>query len=315
MSNYSDSQYAENPNSSWYKILHLVEPGSRVLDIGCSSGNFGEELINGKQCIVDGIELDHGDAREARKKLRNVYELNIETDPLDEIKDKYDYIYFGDVIEHLVDPSQALKRLKPLFQNEKKAKILFSLPNMSHISVRLMLLNGNFEYGRTGLLDNTHLHFYTLHELNRVFNRAGMEIGHFDPVIKDYPAPLLDKELSTVGLSNTKEFTDFVNSTNASVYQLVGYAEYTTKPKKVPMEVSSPRDSFATLLQETNDYYGRRLKDSERHIKKLEKHVNEQQDVINNQQNVINEQQKRLNKSLKNIHKRAYRKLKKSVRR
>ncbi len=315
MSNYSDSQYVENPNSSWYKILHLVEPGSKVLDIGCSSGNFGEELIKEKKCIVDGIELDHEDAQEARKKLRNVFELNIETDPLDEITDKYDFIYFGDVIEHLVDPSKALKRLKPLFKNEKNAKILFSLPNMSHISVRLMLLNGNFEYGKTGLLDNTHLHFYTLHELNRVFNRAGMEIGRFDPVIKDYPASLLDKELNAVGLSNTKEFTDFVNSTNASVYQLVGYAEYSSKPKKVLMEVTSPRDSFAKLLTETNNYYTSRLKDSAQHIKKLDRIIKEQQEAINNQQNVIKEQQLQLEKSPKTIYKRAYRKLKKSVRR
>ena len=178
-----------------------------------------------------------------------------------------------------------------------------------------MLLNGNFEYGKTGLLDNTHLHFYTLHELNRVFNRAGMEIGRFDPVIKDYPASLLDKELNAVGLSNTKEFTDFVNSTNASVYQLVGYAEYSSKPKKVLMEVTSPRDSFAKLLTETNNYYTSRLKDSAQHIKKLDRIIKEQQEAINNQQNVIKEQQLQLEKSPKTIYKRAYRKLKKSVRR
>lgn len=303
MSNYSDSMYADNPNSSWYKILHLVEPGSKVLDIGCSSGNFGEALIKDRKCIVDGIELDAKDAKEARKKLRHVFELNIETSPLDEITDTYDYIYFGDVIEHLVDPAKALQRLEVLFANKKKAKVLFSLPNMSHASVRLMLLNGDFEYGKTGLLDNTHLHFYTLHELNRVFNRAGMEITHFDPVTKDFPATLLDKELEKVGLKNSQKFTNFINSTNASVYQLVGYAQYSAKPKKVPMEISSPRDGFAVLLQETNKYYEKRIKDSERHIKKLEKLLNEQQVII--------EQQKvQLDKGLKDIHKRVYQKLK-----
>jgi 2-polyprenyl-3-methyl-5-hydroxy-6-metoxy-1,4-benzoquinol methylase len=273
VSHYSDSSYSDNPNSSWYKILHLVDAGSKVLDIGCSSGNFGEILIKEKNCIVDGIELDKEDSSEARKKLRNVYELNIETDSLDAITDKYDYIYFGDVIEHLVKPVQALERLESLFKNKKTAKILFSLPNMSHISVRLMLLNGKMEYGQTGLLDDTHLHFYTLDELNRVFNRAGMEISHFDPVIKDYPKALLDKELSVVGLRNTKVFTDFVNSTNASIYQLVGVATYSKSPKKITLEVSSPRDNFSTLLSNTIGHFNQRLLDSATHIEKLENQI------------------------------------------
>lgn len=303
MSNYSSSEFSDDPNSSWYKILHLVEPKSKVLDIGCSSGNFGETLIREKKCIVDGIELDHKDAQEARKKLRNVFELNIETDSLDEITEKYDYVYFGDVIEHLVNPSAALMRLGTLFKNKKQAKVLFSLPNMSHVSVRLMLLNGKFEYGKTGLLDNTHLHFYTLYELNRVFNRAGMEIAHFDPVTKDYPKALLDSELEVVGLQNSDKFTEFINSTNGSVYQLVGYARYSAKPKKVPMEVSSPRDSFAKLLTETNAYYEQRLKDSEKHIKKLNNNVKAQQEIIASQQIQID-------KSLSQLYKRIYNKLK-----
>jgi len=304
MSHYSDSSYSDNPNSSWYKILHLIKPGTKVLDIGCSSGHFGEVLIKEKGCTVDGIELDSKDAKEARKRLRHVYELNIETDPLDEMTDHYDYIYFGDVIEHLVDPSSALKRLEKLFKNKKQAKILFSLPNMSHASVRMMLLNGDFEYGKTGLLDNTHLHFYTLHELNRVFNRAGMEISHFDPVTKDYPKELLDKELKKIGLQNTDAFTDFINSTNASVYQLVGYATYSDKPKKVPMQVSSPRDKFASLLDETTGYYEDRLKADKRHIKKLERRINEQQDLIAHQQAQLEDRR------IRNLHKRIHQKIK-----
>ena len=273
MSNYSSSAYRDDQNTSWYKINHLIEDGSTVLDIGCSSGNFGEVLIKNKKCIVDGIELDIDDATEARKKLRNVYVLNIETDSLDELTEKYEYIYFGDVIEHLVDPAKALQRLSPLFKNHKKAKVLFSLPNMSHISVRLMLLNGNFEYGRTGLLDNTHLHFYTLNELNRVFNRAGMEIVHFDPVIKDYPSSILDEELSAVGLKNTKKFTEFVNSTNASVYQLVGYAMYAEVPAVVELEASSPRDAFSDHLEKTVEHYEHLISETNMHVKKLEAEI------------------------------------------
>lgn len=306
MSNYSSSEFSGDPNTSWYKIMHLIEPKSKILDIGCSSGNFGDVLIKNKGCIVDGIELDHSDAQKAREKLRKVFELNIETDSLSQITDKYDYIYFGDVIEHLVDPSAALKRLQPLFINSKNAKILFSLPNMSHVSTRLMLLNGKFEYGKTGLLDNTHLHFYTLHELNRVFTKAGMEIGHFDPVIKDYPKSLLDTELSSVGLKNTDEFTKFINTTNASIYQLVGYAVYSGKPKKVPMEISSPRDTFATLLDSTVKYYEEGIRGNKEFIEVLEGRIKEQQYTIANQQT-------ELSKHATRLHRRIYKKIKNMI--
>jgi len=273
MSNYSDSAFSSDPNSSWNKIFSFVKPESKVLDIGCSSGNFGKRLIDEKRCVVDGLEIDPNDFKEASTRLRNVYQLNIETDDLSSITDTYDYIYFGDVIEHLVDPVKALKRLLPLFSDKNKAKLLFSLPNMSHVSVRLMLLNGNFEYGKTGLLDNTHLHFYTLNELSRVFKKAGMEITTFDPVIKDYPKKLLDDELKVVGLKNTDEFTNFINSTNASIYQLVGIATYSDKPKSVKMEVSSPRDKFSKLLAQTEKYYNERLAGSDAHIRKLEDEI------------------------------------------
>src|ERR1017187_9722459 len=104
MSNYSDSQFVEHPNTPWYKVLKMIPTRSRVLDVGCSSGNFGKILIKEKQCVVDGIELDPGDAEAARGVLNNVHVLNIETDDISMLEEKaYDIIYFGDVIEHLVN--------------------------------------------------------------------------------------------------------------------------------------------------------------------------------------------------------------------
>lgn len=268
MSNYSDSSFGTDRNSSWYKIYHLIQNESHVLDIGCSSGNFGEELIKKKNCVVDGIELDYDDYEKAKTKLNKVFNLNIETDDLSIITERYDYIYFGDVIEHLVNPVHALQRIKPLLK--KDGYVLFSLPNMSHASVRFMLLGGDFEYGETGLLDKTHLHFYTEHELNRVMNQAGLEIVTFDPVIKDYPKDLIDKELKKVGLAGSDEFYRFINTSNASIYQLVGAAKYSKNPRKVKVNKVSPRDTFAKLLDETRAYYEKRLKESDTHIAKLQ---------------------------------------------
>ena len=135
MSNYSDSSFSEKSvNTSWYKIYKIIPDKSKILDIGCSSGNFGKELIDRKNCIVDGIELDYNDYISAKKNLRKVVNLNIETDEIKGVDNDYDFIYFGDVIEHLVNPSAALAKVKKYLN--RTGRILFSIPNMANIAIR-----------------------------------------------------------------------------------------------------------------------------------------------------------------------------------
>lgn len=280
MSNYSSSKFVEDPNSSWYKIFHLIKPSSKVLDIGCSSGNFGEVLTKSKNCVVDGIELDQKDAIEAEKKLRKVYNINIETDSLNDLKDKYDYIYFGDVIEHLVNPAQALIRIKKFLKNG--GKILFSIPNMAHVSSRLMLLKGDFEYGETGLLDNSHLHFYTLREIKRVFQAAGYYIDLLDNTEATYPPELITEQLRELGINMTPELEKLLNSDEARVFQYVGTA-VTAKTPKVPRKKFSPDPQGAISL-----WYQRHLQARDRDLQKLRVQLDEQTKTIDNQAEILN---------------------------
>ena len=228
-------------------------------------------LISKKDCIVDGVEPDSGDFKEAKRRLRNVYQLNIETDDLTPINDRYDYVYFGDVIEHLVHPVESLKRVTDLLK--PTGKLVFSIPNMSHISVRLMLLNGDLIYGRTGLLDVTHLHFYTHQEVQRVFSEAGYVITDLNPVLIDYPSELMSKELERAGLSVTDEFINIAAKTEASVYQFVGMAEPAGKKKLKSSQLSlvSPVDKFQIYLNETKKYYEDIVKADKAHIAKQDK--------------------------------------------
>lgn len=266
----------------------MIKEGSTILDIGCSSGNFGEIIIKEKKCTVDGIEIDDDDFNEAKKKLRNVYKLDIETDDLSVIKSKYDYVYFGDVIEHLKDPITSLKRVKKLLEND--GQIIFSIPNMAHLSVRLMLLQGKLEYGETGLLDKTHLHLYTHDEIQRVFKVAGYQITKLDPVMKDFPVEVIENELSKVGLKSTSKFIEFTRTTDATVYQYVGMAKQgTTKSKK--LNISSPIDIFQTHLDQTKAHYEAKIKLQEDQIYQLEKTNSELSteyakslEIINNRQ-------------------------------
>lgn len=314
MSNYSDSKFSRDENSSWYKVYNFIKPGTSVLDVGCSSGNFGEIIIAEKDCKVDGIEIDEQDYKEAKKKLNNVYRLNIETDDLSVIKGKYDYLYFGDVIEHLVTPIPTLKRVKKLLK--KEGKIVFSIPNMAHISVRLMLLGGKFEYGETGLLDKTHLHFYTYDELQRVISSAGYEFYKLDTVKKDFPESVLEKELIKVGLHSTKDFVEFCRSSDASIYQYVGLLSPTiSPPKKVKLNVSSPIDIFQTYLDQTTEFYKKKVDAQTAELKALKKTNNELSteyatslQILKQKEIEIENLQK--NETLKGVYKKTIKKIK-----
>lgn len=244
MSNYSSSEFDENnTNSSWYKASRLIPIKSKVLDVGCSSGSFGAYLIDKRECKVDGIELFEEDFKLSSKKLKKVWNLNVESDSLEGVDSDYDVIYMGDVIEHLVDPANALSKLKKLLN--KNGFLVFSVPNMANIMVRLHLLNGDFDYTETGILDKTHLHFYTLKELERVINEGGMEIKKIDFVEKDLPNKLMDNILSKYGLKASKEFYKLAHQPEAAAFQFVGIAKPNTgKPIKVKRGEFSPIDFF-----------------------------------------------------------------------
>lgn len=230
MSNYSENRFVNDKNNAWSIIFNLVGDNKKVLDIGCSSGNFGAELIKQKDCIVDGIEIDKSDVSLAQKKLRHVYQLNIETDDLAIIKDEYDAILMMDVIEHLVNPTDTIRQVAKLLK--PTGRLIFSIPNMAHISVRLDLMSGQFAYRKTGLLDNTHLHFYTEEHLQDVLLSAGFEVVKTEATTISYPAQLIDKKLRQMGLSSEPAFMDVIEKTGGNVYQFIGLAKYDPASKK-----------------------------------------------------------------------------------
>lgn len=143
MSNYTDVAYTGDKNTTWFKMFNNIPEKSRVLDIGCSSGNFGEELQKSKGCEVIGVDLDKDDVKRAAKLLKAAHVMNIETDDFSKLG-KFDRVIFADVLEHLVDPVASLQKVKKLLK--PGGQVLFSIPNMAHMGTRLMLLTGKFGY-------------------------------------------------------------------------------------------------------------------------------------------------------------------------
>lgn len=265
MSNYSESKFINKSNSSWSKTFERIEPGSKVLDVGCSSGNFGQELIKRKKCIVDGIEIDHEDNKKAKTKLRNVYDISIDSEDIIQINEKYDVINMGDVIEHLTNPIRALSAIRPLLNDN--GYILFSVPNMAHIGVRLQLLTGDFDYTETGLLDKTHLHFYNIKELERIFSESGYSISDLDYVKKDYPNDLIKDYLKSMGLTPNGKFLDAMHRPQAAAFQFIGIAR-PGRAMHIKIDNFGPVDMFES-------YYNDKVKMYENEIKSLKSEMSE----------------------------------------
>ena len=155
--------FSAEPTGVHMLMAKEVAPGSKVLDIGCASGYLGEFLIREKQCEVCGVEPEINGYKAALDKgYKLIINQSIESSLRDQLLsfEKFDYILLADVLEHLVSPEEIIGQLKK-FLNEN-GKILISLPNVAHYSIRFSLLRGNWNMSDWGILDRTHLHFYTL---------------------------------------------------------------------------------------------------------------------------------------------------------
>lgn len=149
--------------SSHNQIAGMVATGSKVLDVGCSTGQLAE-LIRGKECYTVGIDSGWEDLKKARydKKILCDIEKN-----LPKIRESFDLIIFADVLEHLRDPERILKAYRKYLSRD--GRIVVSLPNVANLYVRIKLLFGKFDYQERGIMDKTHLRFFTLSSAKSLF--------------------------------------------------------------------------------------------------------------------------------------------------
>jgi len=237
-------------NNSWAHLYEYVKKGDRVLDIGCSTGYFGEALMHLKQCEVWGVDIDEADIREAGKRLTNALVLDINDTRTYSKLGTFDVIIFADVIEHLIDPRTTLKSVKKLLN--PAGKVIFSIPHMAHSSVRIDLLKGKFPYKNRGLLDNTHLHFYDMDETESVFTESGYTITQLDPVIARYPRGVMAEKLAGTGIDATKKLETYFTETDGDIFQIVGCAQPRSKKTVVPLrdvDYVMPQDEMYNFIQ------------------------------------------------------------------
>lgn len=193
---------AENNTHTF--ALEMIGHNKTVLEVGCATGYFTKVLAE-RGCKVVGMELDPDAAKVAEEWADRVVVGNVDdADVWDMVDDEsFEVITFGDVLEHLRDPlavlRMAVRKLKPT------GFVVTSLPNVAHGDVRLSLLHGAFRYRETGLLDRTHIRFFTLQTTRELLQEAGLVVVDTRRVVmplfhtelglsrEDYPEAVLDE--------------------------------------------------------------------------------------------------------------------------
>jgi 2-polyprenyl-3-methyl-5-hydroxy-6-metoxy-1,4-benzoquinol methylase len=153
------------------RVFRAIPDGSRVLDVGCDTGRLGEILRREKGCIVHGIERDPRAAAEASLRLDRVEVRPVEAEASFVGFEDFDVVMFLDVLEHLYDPWSVLRGARATLRSG--GVILSVVPNIAHLSVVRRLLAGRFEYQEHGMMDKTHLRWFTRRSFVDALERAG----------------------------------------------------------------------------------------------------------------------------------------------
>ncbi len=174
-------------------VLAATPEGGIVFEGGVSSGYFAEVLIS-YGLTVDGFELDPAAAEVARGICRAVYTGDLSEFDIDgAIADgTYDTVLFGDTLEHLADPAAVLAALRPKLRGDRR--LVISVPNIANWAIRASLLAGRFDYRDRGILDRTHLRFFTERTVRELLDSAGFDTLELTGSI---PVPGLSSARST----------------------------------------------------------------------------------------------------------------------
>jgi 2-polyprenyl-3-methyl-5-hydroxy-6-metoxy-1,4-benzoquinol methylase len=196
----ADYYVAERPE--FVAFVGQSGPFASAIDIGCAGGKLGVELMrNGIVTACDGIEPFPAAATLAQNSLRQVWQGSLEAVASEVPWQEYKLLVMADVLEHLADPWAALRFLRE--RTAPGCRLALSIPNIRHYKVVLPLLfSGEFRYRDHGIMDRTHLHFYTRESIAETLAECGWRIQRVDSHMKKsyrrwyFPTRLLESFLA-----------------------------------------------------------------------------------------------------------------------
>jgi methionine biosynthesis protein MetW len=165
--------YSNTPQEVAPMLAELVPVGSRVLDVGCGTGGVSRVIADTRKAKIIGIEPNSCRAAAARARGLEVHQELFTSEVL-QVLELFDVVVFADVLEHVADPGNFLQLAQRALL--PGGRVIASVPNVAHWSVRLDLLRGRFNYQESGIRDATHLRWFTAESLTRLFEASGLRV-------------------------------------------------------------------------------------------------------------------------------------------
>lgn len=167
------------------RVVRIVGTNKRVLEVGSGPGSITKILAEMSRCRVTALDIDLESITRIAPYCEGAYQADL-NDPAwpQVLKDngKFEVVVAADVLEHVYEPLRVLKSMKELLDDGGYAVV--SLPHIGHSGIHACLLDENFEYGDFGLLDRTHIRFFGIKNIQKLFTDAGMKIVHAEFVVR-----------------------------------------------------------------------------------------------------------------------------------
>lgn len=214
MTKMNQTPIHEQHNSDLLKIIPITS--KKIVEIGCSSGALAREFKKiSSDCYYLGVEIDSIYAEMAKRYCDECLVLDIEAAPKNfwEETKNFDCWIFGDTVEHLKDPWSILKLIRKNI--DPKGSIVACIPNAQHWSLQAKLCIGDFRYEPSGLLDKTHLRWFTKQTIIEMFNETGFQVVTYIPRIFNEPKrdrflPVIAQMASVMGVDSKKVVADSI---------------------------------------------------------------------------------------------------------
>jgi glycosyltransferase involved in cell wall biosynthesis len=165
-------------------VLEVVPAGAKVLDLGCAGGYMSALLEREHGCQTTGVDRF---PLASNIKLNRFIQHDLNAGIPDVNIEEYDYVLLLDVIEHLNIPEVFFDRLRDAMKHCTNTRLVISTPNVGFLTIRLMLLLGQFNYGKRGILDMTHSRLFTFSSLRQLLEQRGFQITSSRGIPAPYP--------------------------------------------------------------------------------------------------------------------------------
>ena len=242
----------QDERTSLSVVASLVPEQAAVLDLGCGSGALGQYLLETKGCSVDGVTLSEAEATHARPHYRRVVVDNLESCDLRATfaGQRYDAIICADVLEHLSRPEQVLAACRELLTPE--GQLLISVPNVGYCGLILDLLHGEFRYREEGLLDRTHLRFFTRRSLTRFLHSEHWSIETLDTIQREWSESEFQVTLDSIPPAVARYL---LAQPDALTYQFIGVV----RPVEPDAAAATPLSAIASATTPAHAFFTAQL--------------------------------------------------------